>query len=293
MDHHDALLPGGYWDDAGRLHRAARLRPLTGREEELLGGGGGDSSAAMVTAVLAGCVTRLGDLEPVSPDVVRRLLVADRDYLLLRLRQLTFGDRVRAELVCPWAECGERVSIEFGVSDIPVHEPPERAPQHVLRLSAAADPDQQEVVLRLPTGADQEDIAPWAARDEPRALTALLGRCVLRVDGRPPGEDRLGALSPRARAEIEAELERLAPRVERTMETTCAECGRAFTAPLDLYRFFFGELRTDRALLYREVHYLAFHYHWTESEILALSRAKRRTYIDLLAEEIERLNDGA
>jgi len=297
MDHVDGMLPGGYWDQDGRLHRAVRLRPLTGGEEELLAGGG-SSPAALVTEVLGRCLLRLGALAPVPVDVVRRLLVADRDYLLLRLRRLTFGDQVRAELVCPWAECGERVSIAFAVSDLPVHESPERAPTYTLRLSATADPDggadDRVVVFRLPCGADQEELSPWAARDEPAALTALLIGCVRRIgSAEPPGDDRVRALSPLARAEIEAAMERLAPRVDRVLETRCAECGRTFLAPLDLYRFFFGELRTDAAVLYREVHQLAFHYHWSESEIMAMPRAKRRTYLDLLAEEIERLDDGA
>jgi hypothetical protein len=65
-----------------------------------------------------------------------------------------------------------------------------------------------------------------------------------------------------------------------------------FAAPLDLRRFFFGELRADRDLLYREVHYLAYYYHWSEPEILAMPRSKRRTYLELLGEEIEGLDDG-
>jgi hypothetical protein len=62
--------------------------------------------------------------------------------------------------------------------------------------------------------------------------------------------------------------------------------------PFDLQRFFFGELRTDSELLYRQVHYLAYHYHWAEPEIMAMPRTKRQKYIELLAGEIERLNDG-
>ena len=85
----------------------------------------------------------------------------------------------------------------------------------------------------------------------------------------------------------------LAPGVEQVMEAGCAECGRTFLVPFDVQRFFFGELRTDRDLLYREVHYLAYHYHWSEHEIMSMTRDKRRTYLEVLAEEIERLNDGA
>jgi hypothetical protein len=283
------VLPGGFWDEAGRRQRTVALRPLTGYEEELLAGGDGGNAPALVTAVLGRCLTRLGEMAPVPAAVVQQLLVGDRDYLLLQLRQLTFGDQVRATLVCPWDSCGEQVAIEFAVSDVPVHGSPEPAPSYTVRLSPEADDAGSEIRFRLPNGADQEAVAPWAEENEAAAVTALLRRCVLGSD--PPSEDCVGALSPRARAEIEAEMERLAPRVERTMTTTCVECGRPFVVPFDLSRFFFGDLRTDADLLYREVHVLAWHYGWSEPDALALSQPRRRTYIDLLTEEIERLDD--
>jgi hypothetical protein len=229
--------------------------------------------------------------------VARQLLVADRHYLLLKLRQATFGDQVRANLHCPWPNCGQRVSIDFSLDDVPVQEqePGDRAPVHTMTLSAAAaGAGPREVAFRLPNGADQEELSPYLAQNEAGALTALLLRCVQRI-GRlaPPAADDVAALSPLARAEIEERMEQLAPRVEQTMQACCAECGRQFNAPFDIQRFFFGELRTDGDVLYQEVHYLAYHYHWSEAEIMAMTRDKRRTYIDVLADAIEELNRGA
>ena len=60
------------------------------------------------------------------------------------------------------------------------------------------------------------------------------------------------------------------------MEAQCPECGHDFSVPFDPQEFFFGELRTSRDFLYREVHYLAYHYHWSEQEIMAMPRDKRR-----------------
>jgi hypothetical protein len=291
MDGGTGTLPGGYWDERGELHRTVALRPLTGHDEEMLtAAADGPTRAALVTTLLSRCLTRLGDLDAVPDEVARRLLVGDRDYLLLRLRQLTFGDQVHADLHCPWPGCGRQVSIVFAVSDIPVHEPPHRAPRHRVALSEAAAPGGRVLDVRLPDGSDQEALASWAARAEGTALSALLRRCVL--SSNLPGDDCVGELSPRARAEVEAELERLSPSVERTLETVCAECGRTFSVPVDVTRFFFGPLRTDAALLYREVHHLALRYHWSEPEILGMSRAKRQVYLDLLAEETERTADG-
>jgi hypothetical protein len=143
------------------------------------------------------------------------------------------------------------------------------------------------VSFRLPDGGDEEALEPIVmAGDEGELLTALLERCL--VDG-----DSVAALSPRARWEIETAMEDNAPRLGLEMATRCPSCERRFTLPFELRDFFFGELRTSVDLLYREVHYLAFHYHWSEGEILDLPRDKRRAYIEVLADEIEKLEHVA
>lgn len=293
------VLPGGYWDATGRPCRAFELTALTGREEELLGQTRPEGpAAALVTEVISRCVRRIGDISPVPPEVARRLLVADRQFLLLQLRRATFGDLVRAHVVCPWPGCGERVSVEFSLADLPVREAEVRAPVHTMTLSAEAlaegDASDAEVCFRLPNGSDQEELSARLEDNEAEALTMLLARCVQRLGSdEAPSYERLSALSARARCEIEERMARLAPKVEQTLEARCAECGRTIVAPFDIQRFFFGDLRTDGALLYQEVHYLAFHYHWSEREIMAMTRDKRRAYIDTLADAIEVLNSGA
>jgi hypothetical protein len=297
MDGLTGMLPGGYWDSAGVLHREFELAVLTGREEELLAQARRAETASLVSAVLSRSVLRVGGISPVTEDVARQFLVADRQYLLLKFRQFTFGDLVRGDLFCPWADCGRRVSIAFRIDDVPVEEAAERAPSYTLTLSSRAlgeeDEAEREVSFRLPNGADQEAVSGLLAENEAEALSLLLDRAIQRIGPRsPPSPGRVAALSALARAEIEAEMERLAPKVELNIETGCSECGRAFLAPFDLHRFFFGELRTDSELLYRQVHYLAYNYHWGESEIMAMPRHKRHKYIELLADEIERLNNG-
>ncbi|MBH0775557.1 T4 family baseplate hub assembly chaperone [Nocardia bovistercoris] len=281
-------LPGGYWDAAGVLHRTYDLVPLTGREEELLVHASDRPQAELVTEVLTRGVHRIGDIESVSAEVARGLLVGDRQLLLLRLRQATFGDLVRAALICPWADCGQRVTMEFSLAEVPVVESTAKGPVYTMRLSDAATTDTNggaPISFRLPTGADQEQLSRWLAVDEARALTMLLDRCV--------GAEITLSLSSLARAEIESEMRRAAPGVEQVLEAGCAECGRTFLVPFDVARYFFGELRTDRELLYREVHYLAYHYHWSEAEIMSMTREQRRTYLEVLGDEIERSNGDA
>jgi hypothetical protein len=293
------VLPGGYRDASGTVHREVELAPLSGREEELLAGMQENAAARLITEVLCRCVARIGAVQPVTPDVARALLVADRQLLLLRIRELSFGDRCTGTLACPWPGCAAKVDIDFSTHDIPVRAADALTPTYRIELSdAAAVVDDagvahRAVIVRLPTGADQEAIGAEVMTNPARALTLLLERCVVGAD--PPVEDTtdlVQRLSPRARQEIEAALEERAPALDLEMALTCPECGRAFTAPLDITDFFFGELRTSRDLLYRQVHYIAFHYHWSEREILALPREKRLAYIDILADEIEAINSA-
>jgi hypothetical protein len=283
------VLPGGYWDATGRLHREFELATLTGREEELLASAGAPQTATLVTEVLSRCVSRLGEISPVTPEVARGLLVADRHFLLLKLRQATFGDQVRANLICPWPDCGERVSIDFSIAEVPVRPAPDQAPVHTMTLAQG-----QEVSFRLPTGADQEELFERLEHNEAETSTLLLSRCVRSLGpDSPPRVERVAELPASDRIAIEERMAQLAPRVEQTMEAKCVECGRTFIAPFDIQRFFFGELRTDAELLYQEVHYLAYHYHWSEREIMEMTRDRRRRYIDVLADAIEVLNNDA
>jgi len=299
MDKLSFRLPGGYVDEGGTVHRQGEIAPLSGREEELLAGNDRRESASLVTTVLRCCLRRLGDISPISEEVVRNLLIADRQYLLLKLREVTFGDQVQATISCPWPDCSKRVDIDFLTEDIPIKESKEKGPTYEMELSPEAafidcnNKAYRKIIFRLPNGADQEALSPLLSENEARALTRLLARCVQSIGPlKNPGNTHTCRLSPLARKEIESRMAEAAPHVELNLRANCPECGRAFVIPFDLHRYFFGEMRTSINLLYREVHYLAYHYHWSEQEIMEMSRGKRRKYIEVLADETERLNNA-
>jgi hypothetical protein len=299
MQRASCLLPGGYWDASGVLHREAELTPLTGRDEELLADKT-TSAAVLVTALLTRCVQRIGTIAPVNEDVARALLVGDRQFLLMKLRQLTFGDRVDATVRCPWPDCGEPVDVDFKISEVPIKENGVYAAVQEIELSPMAvtasglDIESARVRYRLPNGGDQELLMPLLSVNEAEATTQLLSRCLLGLDrDQPLSPERVRNLSPAARDEIERHMEGVAPGVDLTLEAQCPHCGRAFPLPFDVQDFIFGDARVSHDLLYREIHYLAYHYHWSEHEILDMERDKRRRYIEILADEMERLNHAA
>jgi len=265
------VLPGGLVLGDGRWLGHAELRPLTGREEEWVTQHANLPSAQIATRVLSECCVRLEDV-PVDPDIIARLLVGDRDFLVLQLRRMTLGDRFAAVFSCP--ACKQAMDVEFLAQDILVEPRPQNASTFTWQ---SEDPHRtgRAIRFRLPNGADQEAVADFLL-DE--AVETLLARCVIDDGGVP--------LSAAERAAVIAEMDRLAPQIDLELDLHCPECGHSFTTPFDCTSFFFSELRAQNRHLMREVHYLALHYHWSEAEILSLQRDRRRGYLALLNETL-------
>jgi hypothetical protein len=264
------LLPGGLLVEGGHCLRTAVLRPLTGQEEEWLAANPRIPAALAVTHILTACLVRLDDLT-VTEELVRRLLVGDRDFLVLQLRRLTLGDDFQAVSACPF--CNAKLDVSFKAREIPIEFRPQQAARSSIDFTDPR-PAGRTVFFRLPTGADQE--AALGVRSDP--VKAILDRCIV--------DDSGGQLSaPEQEAVIEA-MERIAPEIDVELDLSCPDCSKTFVAHIDTTAFFFAEIRLSARQLMREVHALAFHYHWSEADILRLRRDRRHTYLALLSEAL-------
>ena len=293
MHEHVYTLPGGYFDPNGRLHREVALRALGGYEEELLSSQH-LSPAKQVTQLLQRCITRIGDITVINEDVTKQLFVADREYLLLMLRKITFGNKVQAKLACPWPDCLKNIDIDFNIDEVPITTSGDTQQQYSCAIYDETQDRTHEYTFRLPSGRDQEMISEEIGDSEACIVNHLLSSCLLRIDGESCIDaETVRGLSASIRNRLEQEIEKNAPNIDLCMELSCPECSRSFVAPFELQDFFFGEIKTNIELLYREIHYLAFHYHWSEAELLSMPRSKRRRYIDILSSEIEKINDKA
>ena len=272
-------LPGGLWLE-GSCHREVTLRSVRGRDEALLSEDPEAPPVELATRLLTCCVERLGAQDGLNHETAAQLTVGDREALLLHLRRLTLGPRLQCLARCP--ACGEAIDLDLSVDDLLQPPYPDWGTEFETRCP---DPDGPlQVRYRLPTGADQLAAALLAPEDLTAARSLLLNHCILEVHG-PDGN----AIDPR---QVEDSLiERLSetmvqrdPQAESLLEFDCPTCGTAGHVLLDAADFLFRELGIRRGELYRQVHRLALHYHWSEAEILSLPWSKRQRYLALLDE---------
>jgi hypothetical protein len=241
-------LPVGLEDpETGSVLRDVTLRKMTGNEEAALADpklrrNGGK----LVTALIAGCARVEG--KPLGADAVRRLTSADRNFLLLELRRLTFGDLMEAQYTCP--RCTGTTLMMEDLAELPVRTVDDGATDGEIEVhleDGFRDADgavHRDFSFRLPTGEDEE--AAHALRDEnpSRQRDALITRCLLSVGDLEPRRMRalgvrvLSDLSMSDRRLIQRHLEEAVPGPELARDVICDRCGDAFRQTLDMSHFF-------------------------------------------------------
>lgn len=209
----------------------------------------------------------LPDRDPVE---LARLPLGCRDALLLSIRRSTLGDRLDAQDVC--AGCGERVEVELTCSALAsaaATPPPEWA----------LDRDGYRLTLRA---LDSFDAAAAAQRESVGAARAeLLARCIVRCD-RADATVRIDSLPDDIVSAIAASIAEHDSGAELMLEFVCPQCRHGWQRVLDVATFVWTELAARAQRLALEVHTLARAYGWREADILAMTDARRATYLALV-----------
>lgn len=244
-----ALLPVGYPDEHGGLLRDVTLRKMTGKEEAILAdpqlrGNGGK----LISALLASCITAIEGLGSVGLPVARKLYSADRNYLLIELRRLTFGDQMEARYQCTHCKGASLVDEDLSTLDVRrLDDGQTDVEVHVKLQDGYRDNDGQwhhELVFGLPTGEDEEAAGMRRDANATRQRDALMARCLRRVGELDPrkvqamGVRILADLSMSDRRTIQKALDDAAPGPDLTRMVICQQCGQEYRTTLDMSQFF-------------------------------------------------------
>jgi hypothetical protein len=133
---------------------------------------------------------------------------------------------------------------------------------------------------REPNGSDQEAVTALVCSDSRKARGELLSRCLIEAEGIPDTSSAtLAGLPEDLLGEIDRAISQGITSFDWDLGISCSECTRTFFTTLDIQAFFWEELQMTKEDFWNEVHHLAFYYHWPESEILSLSRWRRKMYL--------------
>jgi hypothetical protein len=254
-------LPGGMLAENGRVVRDVGLRPLTGAVQLALWDAASDAASGRsdrIDGLLSAAV------ELPAPGGPEALTVADRQFLLVQIARALGHARFWLTGTC--GDCGSPFDACIELADVPVKPAGPGFPY------AVADLPTGRVRVRAPTGADQAAIS---GIDDPLAAVAALARRLV-VDG--PDD-----LDEAALAAIDAAAQEVSPEAAQALATTCPDCGADNALPFDIAALLAGTLGDPLD----EIHEIASVYHWGEAEILALSPARRRAYLDRIDRDRE------
>lgn len=181
-----------------------------------------------------------------------------RDALLIRCRVLAFGTLLTGVVDCP--ACGSELELELTLT-----EPPE------LACGGALAVDGCSIAFRVP---NSYDLATVAACEDVGAGEVLLRERCIATDA---------PLPPDAWLAVESALEALCEPATIDVDATCPACATPFAPPVDIGAILWREIATYARRVFEEVHVLATRYGWTEADVLALSDARRRRYVEAFA----------
>ncbi|MCA2218010.1 T4 family baseplate hub assembly chaperone [Jidongwangia harbinensis] len=205
-----------------------------------------------------------------SLTAVAELTVGERDARLIDLWEQSFGSSVTATATCP--SCAEDLELVFGVADL---RTPPSPPAQRLSISCAG----YEMKLRQPTGRDL--LACRRFGDFAATRAALFAACVVSAR-RGADEMPAAALPDEVVAACDDALAEADPQADLRIDIACPDCGHAWEATLDVVGFLWARLDAWALRLLHDLHLIASAYGWRESEILALSPARRRYYLEAI-----------
>jgi hypothetical protein len=209
----------------------------------------------------------LGGASGLDRNEIAALTIGQCDALLLDLREQLFGTRLECETRCP--QCAERLEFAVATQSLRVAASEPRHEPQPLAI------DGVRIAVRAVTVADVEACA--GATTPEAAVQVLLTRCI------EPVELADATLDTAHLEAIEQRMAGLDPQADLRIDLACPQCARGWSEPFDIGSFLTREMHAWAQRVLDEIHVIAAGYGWSESDILALSPARRRHYVERIA----------
>jgi len=239
LGENEFILPVGYKDEDGVVHRTVTLRPMTGETEEAIADPKiRDNGGKIITALLESVIEKIGTLPRVTKDTIRDLTTIDRDFLLIKNRQVSLGDNISYTDICP--HCRAKNEIHVNLANIePKYLENEEDRELTFDLpigyTDASGTVHKEITITLPTGRVQERVAQMVRANPAQATTIMLQLITLKLGTLEfINPDVFKKMTKKDRDFISNKLSELEVGVKFDTEVICSECGSEFVTSIPL-----------------------------------------------------------
>lgn len=249
-----------------QLCRGYKFKPLTGMLERVICESGFElkNLAEQVTLILSRALDQIAGL-PASEELIRSLSHGDRLFLMIQLQAKI--DPSPQWLTVNCQHCEEMIQFQIEPQTMPVKPAGNSFPESSVSLSTG------NLRIRVPTGADEEKLAHYADSEE-SALKLLLPELITSTIN----EESINSLTQDDLELIDKKLDEMSPQPATLVSIECPYCTFQQQVSIDHYNW----VSQSTQILDEEIHTLALNYHWSEKDILELSKNRRKHYLQLI-----------
>lgn len=231
-------LPAGWITPEGEVIQRAVVRELNGYDEERLARLNMFKNVpAYVTEMLDLAVLDVGGVKP-DKEMLREMLIGDREALMIGIRQVTYGNLVDFNLKCDDCDTESKVEVEID-KDVPVV----RLEDPLIREWDVELKNGRTAKVKMINGRTQEAFSDNIGKKTgPEINSIMLSKSVISIDGVPTAGkkdvvQRLSAADRNTLADFLAERQP-GPQFNKPVMVPCATCGKEYPITLGLPALF-------------------------------------------------------
>lgn len=247
-------LPCGLLDSTGtHVTTTVDISEFTAKVKKELANKQLSSNENYEDIILRNCIKAIGDNKTPSTADIRKLHGSDRDYIIMKIRQLSFGDKVKGNYDC--SGCGTKMQASISIdNDFSVYalKPLEQfsleqdpISKHMVRTFSIKDEVSGHTwIIRYDTGDDRTKAISLSKSNPFEAKMRLIGLCTIKIDkgdSSLPGPISLSYienLPSRVWDHISNEWDANQAGLDTKVKVSCSVCGSENIWEIDPVDFF-------------------------------------------------------
>jgi hypothetical protein len=241
-------LPIGIEVDGVR-HRRIRVDELTGYDEELMSSPKyRNNPIGGLTAMLSRCIQEIEGLveaksnpySTANESLVRSMYQVDRDYVLLQIRRMSFGDTMLQSWQCPTCQGDNEDEVNLSELDTVFldKEDPTTISFELPKGVHIDGKNCKKGQFSFPRGRDTEPLAKLARRDPGKAGTAMMAAMIKNIEGHPADRNIVSRMRTSDRMYLNRLFNSSLPGTRMEVEVSCGACGKEDLMKVSFSNFF-------------------------------------------------------